>query len=106
MTTVHATPDAAPDPRDVAALLDRIAEQELHERRILGAYREGYAAGVASMAGEYDRGYHDGVIAHKRAQKCLVHAGELEVARWGPGGREHFADPRPGDFPGGTVPPW
>ena len=25
---------------------------------------------------------------------------ELEVKRWGPGGREHFADPRPGDFPG------
>jgi hypothetical protein len=24
----------------------------------------------------------------------------IEEARWGPGGREHFADPRPGDFPG------
>ena len=25
---------------------------------------------------------------------------ELEEKRWGPGGREHFADPRPGDYPG------
>jgi hypothetical protein len=25
---------------------------------------------------------------------------ELERKRWGPDGREHFADPRPGDFPG------
>ena len=24
----------------------------------------------------------------------------LDDLRWGPGGREHFADPRPGDFPG------
>ena len=30
---------------------------------------------------------------------------ELEQRRWGPGGRAHFADPRPGDFPGtGTKP--
>ena len=25
---------------------------------------------------------------------------ELEARRWGPGGRAHFGDPRPGDFPG------
>ena len=25
---------------------------------------------------------------------------ELEQRRWGPGGRAHFADPRPGDFAG------
>ena len=25
---------------------------------------------------------------------------ELERRRWGEGGREHFGDPRPGDFPG------
>jgi hypothetical protein len=30
---------------------------------------------------------------------------ELEERRWGPGGREHFADPRPGDFPGRGAPP-
>ena len=25
---------------------------------------------------------------------------EVEARRWGPGGREQFADPRPGDYPG------
>ena len=29
---------------------------------------------------------------------------ELEEKRWGPGGRAHFADPRPGDYPGRTQP--
>ena len=28
---------------------------------------------------------------------------ELEERRWGAGGREHFGDPRAGDFPGGPV---
>ena len=30
---------------------------------------------------------------------------ELEGRRWGPGGRAHFADPRPGDFPGRAAKP-
>ena len=30
---------------------------------------------------------------------------ELEERRWGPGGRAHFADPRPGDFPGRGAQP-
>jgi hypothetical protein len=25
---------------------------------------------------------------------------EIEARRWGPGGRAHFGDPRPGDYPG------
>ena len=31
---------------------------------------------------------------------CPRGVGELEAKRYGPGGREHAADPRPGDFPG------
>lgn len=27
-------------------------------------------------------------------------AAQLEERRWGPGGRAHFAGPRPGDYPG------
>jgi hypothetical protein len=42
--------------------------------------------------------------AWERAADPVAHGGppfaELEEHRWGPGGREHFADPRPGDFPG------
>ena len=34
----------------------------------------------------------------------ISHA-ELEQRRWGPGGRAHFADPRPGDFPGRAAKP-
>ena len=30
---------------------------------------------------------------------------ELEERRWGPGGRAHFAEPRPGDFPGRAAQP-
>ena len=39
--------------------------------------------------------------------KPVTHGGktqaELEELRWGPGGREHFGDPRPGDYKGGPV---
>jgi len=38
-----------------------------------------------------------------RAAAPVVHGqayAELEERRWGPGGRAHFGDPRPGDFPG------
>jgi hypothetical protein len=34
----------------------------------------------------------------------ISHA-DLEERRWGPGGRAHFADPRPGDFPGRAAKP-
>ncbi len=41
------------------------------------------------------------------AAKPVTHGGksqaELEERRWGPGGREHFGDPRPGDYKGGPV---
>jgi len=30
---------------------------------------------------------------------------DLEAERWGPGGREHFGDPRPGDYPGRVPSP-
>ena len=30
---------------------------------------------------------------------------ELEERRWGPGGRAHFADARPGDYPGRVPAP-
>jgi hypothetical protein len=32
-----------------------------------------------------------------------VGVAELELRRWGPGGREHFGDPRPDDYTGGPV---
>ena len=70
-----------------------LAETETRYR--LQAAREmfaaGYAAAEADMAARWDR------IARTTAPGPS-HA-DLEEKRWGPGGRAHFGDPRPGDFP-------
>jgi hypothetical protein len=55
-------------------------------------FAAGYAAAEADMDARWNR------IA-RAAVRGPSHA-ELEEKRWGPGGREHFGDPRPGDFPG------
>jgi hypothetical protein len=57
------------------------------------------------MAGDaYERGQVDGYLRAiadvKAIQHGFVRDAELEARRWGPGGRGHFGDPRPGDFPG------
>ena len=59
-------------------------------------------------AREYERGLADGYVRAisdvKAVQHGIVRDAELKGRRWGPGGREHFADPRPGDFPGRKQP--
>ena len=55
--------------------------------------QEGYEAAEADMAARWNR------IARPVVRNDPEHA-ELELRRWGPAGREHFGDPRPGDFPG------
>jgi hypothetical protein len=69
-------------------------------RRELAAWKDGYRHGQASREDDYERGFHDGVIALKRAQHDVVALARLEHERWGPGGRKRFGQPRPGDFPG------
>ena len=71
-----------------------LAETENAYRRQVG--REMFAAGYAAAEADMDAAWNR--IA-RAAVRGPSHA-ELEVKRWGPGGREHFADPRPGDFPG------
>ena len=72
-----------------------LAEAETRYRHQVA--REAAAAG-------YDRGrtagYLQAVADVKAFQHGLVLDAEMEERRWGPGGRAHFADPRPGDFPG------
>jgi hypothetical protein len=62
-----------------------------------------------TAAAEYERGRVDGYLQAvadvKAAQHGIVRDAELETQRWGPGGRAHFADPRPGDFPGRPAEP-
>lgn len=70
-------------------------------------YRDQVAREAADAA--YERGRADGYVQAvtdiKAAQHGIVRDTELETRRWGPGGREHFADPRPGDFPGRSTQP-
>lgn len=70
----------------------------------LAAFREGWRAAEQAHAGDYDLGFVDGLLRRKRMEHDEVDAAELEARRWGRAGRAHFADPRPGDFPGrGTA---
>jgi hypothetical protein len=67
---------------------------EIRYRNQLGRemFEAGRQAAEAEMAERWAR-IADPVV---RGQSCA----ELEERRWGPGGRAHFADPRPGDYPG------
>ena len=71
-----------------------LVETETAYRRQVG--REMYAAGYAAAEADMDARWNR--IA-RAAVRGPSHA-ELEEKRWGPGGRAHFADPRPGDYPG------
>jgi hypothetical protein len=66
------------------------------------AYRLQFAREMADAA--YQRGctagYLQAVADLKAAQQGIVRDAGLEIERYGPGGREHFGDPRPGDYPG------
>ena len=66
--------------------------REMYERGRAAGWREGYAAAEA-----------DDAAAWAKVTRPVVHGishAELEERRWGPGGREAFGNPRPGDFPG------
>ena len=86
-------------------------ERDRWQQRVLDAERAGYDRGRRDgVAAGYRRGREDEAAAWKAAlapageQIRRLAAGpglaELEEARWGPGGRAHFADPRPGDYRG------
>jgi hypothetical protein len=71
-----------------------LVEAETAYRLEMGreSFAAGYAAAEADMAARWNR------IAETTAPGPS-HA-DLEEKRWGPGGREAFGQPRPGDFPG------
>jgi hypothetical protein len=71
-----------------------LVEAEVRYRNQVG--REMYQAGRRSAEAEMAEAWH-------RLAAPVAHGmpyAELEERRWGPGGRAHFGDPRPGDFPG------
>src|ERR1017187_7278465 len=68
-----------------------------------GAYLRGHADGIVigrqAEAAERDAAWNR--IARDAVRLCLSPGhSELEIRRWGPGGRARFGEPRPGDFPG------
>ena len=60
-------------------------------------YQAGYRQAEADMAARWDQIARP--VTHGPAQA------DLEAERWGPGGREHYGDPRPGDYPGRVPAP-
>ena len=92
-------------PAELLALSD---ERDLARRLRHGFWAEGYRAGrergwregYEQARAEQEADWHE--IASPVARGGPSHA-ELERRRYGPGGRKHFADPRPGDYLGGPV---
>jgi len=67
--------------------------------------RAAFQCGADSMAGEYDRGFTDGLIAYKAAQHDACRGLQAELDRWN-GPREDFGKPRPGEYTGGRATGW
>ena len=77
---------------DIAEIIDPAAEIAYRQQLGREMYEQGRRDADAAMAERWAE------IAQP-ASRSVSHA-EMEERRWGPGGREHFADPRPSDFPG------
>ncbi len=89
----------------LAELLELSDERDQWQQRLGVEYRLGYAIGHALGVDEGRRLEADERDeAWNRAAQDIARGGvthsELELRRWGPGGREHFGDPRPGDYRG------
>ena len=91
MTGVAALLDAMPDPAAVDEFWRAIC-REMVRNASAAAYERGLAEGYALA-----------VAGFKAHQHRTVRDMQLEARRWGPGGRERFGQPRPGDFPGGGT---
>lgn len=100
--------------RSTGGLLAVSAERDRWTRRVLAAERAGYDRGRRDgWRDGYRQGREDEAqdwftsLAPAREAVRLCARGpsyvELERLRWGPGGREHFGDPRPGDYTGGDA---
>ena len=94
------------NPRDAIEAAE-LAEAETAYRHQLA--REMFQAGQrAGFEAGYRQANAEEAAHWARITRPVVHGiphAELEQRRWGPGGRAHFADPRPGDFPGRAAKP-
>jgi len=93
-----------PTTRQYQRLILAISDERDKWRRLAWElWHDGHQAAELAHADDYARGLVDGAYCRKRAEHDLVEAARLERLRWGEGGRAHFGDPRPGDFPGRGV---
>jgi hypothetical protein len=90
-------------PAGVVALLPDPAAEVAYRRQLAGeSWRDGYGLG-------YRHGFERGARVLEAEWPAIAapvlgpSLAELELRRWGPGGREHFADPRPGDLGPGEA---
>jgi hypothetical protein len=77
-----------------------LAEAEAETAYRLQLARESFEAGKRAAEAELEAAWH--AIADPASRGGPSWAA-FEERRWGPGSRAHFADPRPGDFPGRAV---
>jgi hypothetical protein len=88
----------------IAELIALSDERDLWLRWLLNAQRQAYEAGRADGFAEgWREAEWDMALSWHAAAAPVARSGELQRRRWGPGGREHFADPRPGDYPGDAA---
>lgn len=73
---------------DCAGWLALSHERDVALRLRLTAFREGWDACLDYLADAIG------------GRMMPSHPTSVQVTRWGPGGRERFADPRPGDYQG------
>jgi hypothetical protein len=95
------------DPADVARVLELSDERDEWQRVCLAreraaferGRREGWDTGRRALLDELAEAQR---YMCQRVRPILMSPpfAELELRRWGPGGREHFGDPRPGQFEG------
>lgn len=77
---------------DIAEIIDPAAEIAYRQQLGREMYEKGRRDADADMAERWAE------IARPASRS--VSRTEMEERRWGPGGRERFGDPRPGDYPG------
>lgn len=84
-------------PAEAIAAADLIEAETAYRNQLV---REMYQLGRHHAEAEQAEAWHQFAarVAHG------IPFADLEERRWGPGGREHFADPRPGDYPGRKQP--
>lgn len=90
---------ACSDRLDAALARKLAAELAGYRRGFADGQADGYRRGRQDEADQWFMSLAPARLAARHAARSPGYA-ELEALRWGPGGREHFGDPRPGDFPG------